>query len=62
MELMDKHTNHLEELVYDRTRQLHEEKQRDEIEFKLKFLSGFFFFFFKKIHLIFFFSILSIKC
>ena len=29
MELMDKHTNHLEELVYDRTRQLHEEKQRD---------------------------------
>ena len=36
MELMDKHTNHLEELVYDRTRQLHEEKQRDEIEFILK--------------------------
>ena len=31
MELMDKHTNHLEELVYDRTRQLHEEKQRDEL-------------------------------
>ena len=42
MELMDKHTNHLEELVYDRTRQLHEEKQRDEIEFKLKILSDFF--------------------
>ena len=41
MELMDKHTNHLEELVYDRTRQLHEEKQRDEIEFILKFFVRF---------------------